>query len=218
MKPSASKPSYAHIRYLLIDLDDTLYPKETGAWDRVGERIDHFLVHEMGFSHDKVQPLRARLFSQYGTTLRGLQIEYEVDMDAYLDFVHDIPIEELLTPDPELDQVLQALPQRKVIFTNASARHAIRVSQQLGVQNHFERIIDIYDQYPFCKPELDAFHKALALVDEQPQHCLMVDDNPKNLESARSLGMETVIVGAHRHDGSPHIPDIKALAQLIAHS
>jgi pyrimidine 5'-nucleotidase len=215
MIPSATLPPFDSIRCLLIDLDDTLYPSESGAWGRVGERIDRFLIEEMGFPSDEVQNLRRRLFRQYGTTLRGLQIEYEVDMDHYLDYVHNIPLDDILSPDPHLDQVLQALPQRKVIFTNATAAHAERVMSLLAVQHHFDDIIDIYTLYPHCKPQIEAFHIALTAINEQPHRCLMVDDNPKNLTAAHSLGILTVSVGAHRHNSSPHIPDIKALTHLL---
>ena len=215
MTSPAIHPDFDHIRCLLIDLDDTLYPRESGAWGRVGLRIDQYLVEEMGFPPNKVQELRNRLFHQYGTTLRGLQIEYEVDMDHYLDYVHDVPLDDILFPDPQLDQVLHALPQRKVIFTNANAAHAHRVLQRLAVQHHFDNIIDIYTLYPHCKPQAEAFQKALAAIKEQPHRCLMVDDNPKNLAAAHALGIKTVSVGAHRHDGSPHIADIKALARLL---
>lgn len=218
MNQPDNQPAFENIRCLLIDLDDTLYPFETGAWTLVGEQIDRFLVEVMGFPQQEVRALRARLFNQYGTTLRGLQVENEVDMDFYLDYVHDVPIADLLSPDPELNQVLHALPQRKVIFTNANSDHARRVLQALAVQEHFESIIDIYDIYPHCKPEIEAFHKALAIINEKPQHVLMIDDNPKNLAAAKSLGMATAIVGAHRHDGSSHLRDIKALARLLAHS
>jgi putative hydrolase of the HAD superfamily len=218
MKQSNNQPPFENIRCLLIDLDDTLYPFESGAWELVGDRIDQFLVEVMGFPSDEVRALRARLFNQYGTTLRGLQVENEVDMDFYLDYVHDVPIADLLSPDPELNQVLHALPQRKVIFTNANSDHARRVLQALAVQEHFESIIDIYDIYPHCKPEIEAFHKALAIINEKPQHVLMIDDNPKNLAAAKSLGMATAIVGVHRHDGSPHLNEIKELAHLLANS
>lgn len=210
-----TNPPYKNIHCLLIDLDDTLYPHETGAWGRVGARIDQYLMEEMGFPPGEVQALRARLFHQYGTTLRGLQIEYQVDMDHYLAYVHDIPLDDILSPDPHLDEVLTALPQRKVIFTNASSAHAQRIIHQLAVQDHFTQIIDIYNLYPHCKPQVEAFQTALAIINEEPHRCLLVDDNPGNLATAQSLGMATVSVGAHRHDGSPHIQDIKALARLL---
>jgi putative hydrolase of the HAD superfamily len=215
MEQPASEQPFEHIRCLLIDLDDTLYPHESGVWSRVRDRIDRFLLEKMGFPPDEVPSLRARLFQQYGTTLRGLQIDFEVDMDYYLDYVHDIPLEDILSPDPQLNQLLHALPQRKVIFTNANAAHAKRVISRLGITGHFNRIIDIHDLYPHCKPEVEAFHKALAIINEEPRRCLMVDDNPSNLVTARALGMSTVSIGVHRHNGSPHIPDIKALAHLL---
>jgi putative hydrolase of the HAD superfamily len=215
MKTTPNKINLENIRCLLIDLDDTLYPQGSGAWDLVGDRIDQFLITEMGFPPGDVTALRARLWRQYGTTLRGLQVEHEVDMDHYLRYVHDVPFEDFLTPDPDLAQMLRKLPQRKVIFTNASAEHAQRVTTLLGVQDHFEQIIDVYTIHPHCKPEVEAFHTALGIINEIPQNCLLVDDTPANLETAKSLGMTTVSIGRRRHDGSPHIPHIKALSNLF---
>ena len=136
-------------------------------------------------------------------------------MDHYLRYVHDVPFENFLSPDPDLDRMLRNLPQRKVIFTNASADHAHRVINLLGVQGHFEQIIDIYTIHPHCKPEVEAFHTALSIVNENPQACLLVDDTPANLETAKSLGMATVSIGRHHHDGSPHIPHIINLSNLL---
>ena len=206
---------FENIRCILFDLDDTLYPRDSGAWDRVRIRIDQFLIEKMGFPPDDVPALRSRLFHQYGTTLRGLQIENQVDMDDYLLYVHDAPLEDILSPDPELDQVLRALPQRKVIFTNAYAPHAYRVMEILGVQDHFDQVVDIYTIYPYCKPEVEAFNKCLAFINEVPENCLLIDDNPSNLDSAQALGMGTISVGIHRHNGSLHIADIKHLIHLF---
>jgi pyrimidine 5'-nucleotidase len=206
---------FDNIHCLLFDLDDTLYPRESGAWDRVRIRIDQFLIEKMGFPQGDVPALRSRLFNQYGTTLRGLQIEHQVDMDDYLRFVHDAPLEDILSPDPELEQVLHALPQRKVIFTNAYAPHAYRVMTILGVQDHFDQVVDIYTIYPYCKPEVEAFNKCLAFINEAPEACLLIDDNPNNLATAQTLGMSTISVGIHHHNGSPHIADIKHLINIL---
>ncbi|MBW6465710.1 MAG: pyrimidine 5'-nucleotidase [Brevefilum sp.] len=214
-KPAENHNPFENIRCLMFDLDDTLYPRESGAWDRVRVRIDQFLIEKMGFPPGDVPALRSRLFHQYGTTLRGLQIEYQVDMEDYLRFVHDAPLVDILSPDPELDQVLQAFPQHKVIFTNAYAPHAHRVMAILGVQHHFDQVIDIYNTYPYCKPEAEAFNKALAFINQAPEHCLLIDDNPANLDTAKTLGLGTISVGIHHHNGSPHIADIKHLIHLL---
>ena len=205
----------AKIRCLLFDLDDTLYPQNNGVWDMVRVRIDQYLRDEMHFPPEEVPTLRHRLWQQYGTTLRGLQEEYAVDMDAYLDYVHDIPLERVLKPDRPLNRALTQLPQRKIIFTNANAAHARRVLQALDIAVHFEKIVDIYTMQPFCKPHIEAFQTALSLIAEQPDACLLVDDSPKNLETAKSLGIAAVAVGPHSADHTPQINSILDLPEVF---
>jgi len=207
---------FQDIQILLIDLDDTLYPHDSGVWEMIRARMQGYMLEEMGLPPEEVPELRNRLWKQYGTTLRGLQAEYEVDMAAYLDYVHDVPLEAYLQPDPELSRILQALPQRKFIFTNGYAVHAKRVMERLGVSDQFEGIIDVYTMMPYCKPQVEAYQIALNIVSEAPEGCLLVDDSPDNLSTAKTLGMATVSIGVNRHDGSPHIHAIQELGSLIA--
>jgi len=200
---------------ILIDCDDTLYPQSSGTWEMVRVRINQFMRQEMHLSEDEANALRARLFRQYGTTLRGLQIEYSVDSDAYLNYVHDVPLETVIQPNPELGLILSKLPQQKWVFTNASSTHAQRVLDLLGVASHFEGIVDIYAITPHCKPEVEAFHRAVDIIDEKPEHCLLLDDSPPNLDTAQSLGMQTVSIGTRRHEPSPHINTIQELDQVL---
>jgi len=178
-------------------------------------RMNQFMIDVMRFPEDEVPELRHRLWLQYGTTLRGLQSEFSVDMDAFLEYVHDVPLEEVIHPDPSLDRLLSTLPQQKVIFTNASHAHAQRVIDLLAISGHFDTIIDIYAMAPFCKPEKDAFRKAFSLIDTEPQYCMLIDDSPDNLSTAQVLGMATISIGLRRHDGSPHIEHITQLAQFF---
>ena len=203
------------ISCLVFDLDDTLYPHSSGVWLKIRDRITRYLQDVMGFPETEVDALRSRLWSQYGTTLRGLQAEYEVDMTEYLAYVHDIPLEHFLAPDPTLDHILSQLPWRKVIFTNSDTNHANQVLSQLGINRHFERIVDIHAIAPYCKPQTAAFDKALPLIGDEPGRCLLVDDSPANLDTARSLGMQTVSVGERNHDGSPHIETVHGLYDLL---
>ena len=209
--------TFHNIRCLLVDLDDTLYPHTNGVWEMIRIRINQFLSEKMGFPAEKVPELRYRLWSQYGTTLRGLQVEYAVDMDDFLDFVHDVPLEKILSPDPELDSIFQNIPQRKVIFTNAHAAHARRVINLLGISRHFETIVDIYAMTPHCKPDVEAFQKTLDIIREKPEDCVLIDDAPKNLETALSLSMGAISVGKHQHDSCPHIETIHDLLPKFHH-
>lgn len=184
---------------LLFDLDDTIYPPTTGLWDLIGTRIDEFIYRQLGMPREQIPALRRDLYLKYGTTLRGLQILFDIDPHEYLNFVHDVPLHEYLRPDPALRVQLQRLPIPKWIFTNADTRHARRVTGILGISDCFDRIVDIIDVMPYCKPMPEAFHKVLEIMGVQDaSQVVLFEDTRKNIITARELGFYTVQVG-----GSP---------------
>ncbi len=200
------------IRAFFIDLDDTVYPASTGVWPLAGERMVTYMHEVLGISLAEAPKIRERLFHTYGTTLRGLQHEYSVDMDNYLRYVHDIDLPTLLQPDAELRQALLQLPQPKWIFTNASREHAQNVLGVMQVAECFAGIIDIRDVQPYCKPDPAAYQIALKLAGKYaPQETLMVDDRKENLDVAASLGFQTVLVADQPQNG---YQSIRRLADL----
>lgn len=182
------------IHYLLFDLDETLYPRSSGVMDEIRRRMIRYLSERLRISEDEANDLRRHYFTTYGTTMRGLQVNYDIDPDEYLAYVHDIPLEQLLRANARLDQVLASLPQTKVIFTNASRQHAGRVLDLLGISRHFQRIVDVRDLDYQCKPEPSAYRAICELIGANPQECLLVEDNARNLEPAKALGMVTVLL------------------------
>ena len=184
------------ITTLFFDLDDTLYPPASGLWDEIRVRIEQYLLDRMHIPRDEIQEVRQSFYNQYGTTLRGLQITRNVDMHEYLAYVHDVPLANYITREPRLRGVLEQIPLRKLIFTNADRNHANRVLDILGLQGIFEDIIDIVDIAPYCKPQPEAYQIALQRAgNPDPRTCLMLDDSPRTLATAQSLGFATVCVG-----------------------
>jgi pyrimidine 5'-nucleotidase len=183
---------------LIFDLDDTLYPPSTGVWDAIGDRINQFLRDNLKLKPNEVVQVRDELFHTYGTTLRGLQIVYGIDPFKYLNYVHNVPLETYLQPNPALRRILKQISTRKVIFTNSDQNHALRVIAQLGLDGIFERIIDVLDVSPYCKPQPEAFQKALNLLGNlDPSRCILIDDSLRNINTARELGFYTILVGNH---------------------
>lgn len=184
-----------NIKYLLFDLDETLYPPDTGLWPVLGTRMNTFIHTRLGISMDKVEDLREYYFRTYGTSLRGLQADYQVDANEYLDFVHDVNISDFIKPDKKLNEILAILKGDKIIFTNANKAHSQRVLKALGVTQFFSRIIDVVDMDPYCKPYPQAFITAMELInDEDPSHYLLIDDSIKNVQSALKIGMSAIHV------------------------
>jgi pyrimidine 5'-nucleotidase len=150
--------------------------------------------------------------------LRGLQIHHQVDASEYLAYVHDLPLEEFLHPDPAMRTLLLGLPQRKWIFTNADSDHAGRVLETLGLADCFFGIVDVRALGYLCKPDVKAYYRALSLAGEgDPQQCVFLDDAPRNLEPARGLGFTTVLVGSREPHPSANysIPCLKDLPQVM---
>ncbi len=181
--------------HLFFDLDDTLYRSDNGLWEVIRERMSLFMVQRLNMSPSQVEVLRERYYREYGTTLRGLQLHYQVDANEYLAFVHDVDLQAYLQPDPALREMIHSLPQKKWIFTNADANHALRVLDILRLENCFEGIIDIRALEFVCKPEPQAFERALFLAGSpSPGSCVLCDDALHNLSVARELGFVTVWV------------------------
>lgn len=185
---------------LFFDLDDTLYPSASGLWEAIGLRINAFMTDRLGIPANKVIQIRDQFLQQYGTTLNGLISNYQVDPFEYLSYVHDVQMESFLEPDPELKSMLAGLPQKRVIYTNASEDHANQVLELLGIQSCIDQIIDIVALEFINKPRPESYERALSLcaVDE-PGTCVLVDDRAVNLLPASLLGMTTVLVGGGDH-------------------
>ena len=185
------------LKTFFIDLDDTLYSSNTGIWDRIRERMGLYMQERLYIPAQQVPELRRQFYTAYGTTMRGLELVYGIDIEEYLIYVHDVPIEDCLSPDPALREMLLSYPQRKLIFTNADWRHAERVLAALNLRDCFEEVIDIHRIAPACKPQPEAFRLALLEAGEpDPSACLMADDSPQNIQAAREAGFYTILVGS----------------------
>jgi putative hydrolase of the HAD superfamily len=188
---------------LFFDLDDTLYPSENGLWEAIKERMNIYMLERLKVPSEDVQNLRKHYFETYGTTLKGLQIHNQVDPEDFLAFVHDLPLEAFLYSDPRLKQLLDGLPQDKWVFTNADAAHAMRVLERLDLVKCFNGIIDVCALDYQCKPNQEAYRKAMEIsAQTNPELCVFFDDSPRNLRPARELGFFTVLVGRQHPDPS----------------
>jgi putative hydrolase of the HAD superfamily len=64
------------------DLDDTLYPGDTGIGAALRRNIDEFLQAKLGVSADEAAGTRAELFRAHGSSLAGLIVRDDVS-DKY---------------------------------------------------------------------------------------------------------------------------------------
>lgn len=192
---------------IFFDLDGTLYPDVIGGvWEALRARIELYMHERVGIPKAKVAALRDDYLSHYGTTLRGLSVDYHIDPDEYLVYVHDVPIEQLIHPNGKLGDLLSKLRQRKWVFTNSSLEHARRVLAALGIAAHFDGIVDIKAMGYRNKPEPGSYTLALERAGQQDALAsLFIDDQGNNLDPAKRLGAGTVLVGSREpHPAADH--------------
>jgi putative hydrolase of the HAD superfamily len=182
------------LKYILFDLDETLYAPTSGLMPAIGNRMRQYLEQEYALPPERAHELQKRYWHEYGTTLRGLMLEREIDPRHYLDFVHDVDVTQYLEPNPQLRAQLAQIPYTKVIVTNADVPHAERVLAQLGIADQFARIFDIVFFEYECKPARGAYERVLNALNARGDECILVEDTARNLSAARELGIQTILL------------------------
>ncbi len=184
---------FAHVDTWVFDLDNTLYPARYDLFELVDRKIGAYIAELLSVDGAAARRMQKAYFREYGTTLRGLMLNHGVDPQAFLEFVHDIDVARV-PPSPDLDAALTRLDGRKLVFTNASARHAEKVMERLGVAHHFEGVFDIVDAGYVPKPHPDTYAALVARFAFDPRAAAMIEDIARNLEPAAAIGMTTVWV------------------------
>ena len=186
----------AHIETWLFDLDNTLYPAECEYMALIEGRMTDFVARETGLPRDEARALQKKYYHEHGTTLAGLMAHHGMAPKAFLDEVHDVSMDRLI-PDAALRLAIQALPGRRLIFTNGSLGHAERVLGHLGLDDLFEDVFAIETADYLPKPAMATFEKIVSRHALTSPLTAFFEDSEKNLAPAAVLGMTTVLVGAH---------------------
>lgn len=186
-------PRLDHLDTWVFDLDNTLYPADCRLWEQVDRRINEMSARVLGLPLDQARVMQKEYLRKYGTTLRGLMVEHNVDMQAYLDYVHDLdltPVE----PNPRLDAALARLPGRKLVFTNGTLDHAGRILAKLGIAERFEDVFDIHAAAYLPKPDPAVYDQLVKRHAIAPRRAALFEDMERNLKPAHDLGMTTAWV------------------------
>ena len=186
----------------VFDLDNTLYPASSGVFDQIDQRIGTYISRFLDLDIAAARRLKKNYYREYGSSMRGLMMNHALEPSRFLDFVHDID-HSSIEPNDALNAALEALPGRKVIFTNASSRHAETVLNRLGVLEHFSAIHDIIATDYTPKPLKPAYYSLIETQDLVPHRAAFFEDTAHNLVPAAELGMTTILVAKDHHNLPP---------------
>jgi putative hydrolase of the HAD superfamily len=184
----------SHVEAWLFDLDNTLYPLETGLAVDLSDRITTYVERLTGLPRGEAHTLQKRYLDEHGLTLRGLMLHHGVDPDEYHAMFADVSLE-MLARDSGLIAAIARLPGRRLIFTNADAGHARRVIRHLGLEHLFAEVFHIESAGFVPKPDPVAFERLIGAHAIEPAATAFFEDRALNLAPAAALGMTTVLVG-----------------------
>ncbi len=184
---------------LILDYDKTLYNETCCALDELDLRINMFLEEKYGFDSAKANRVRLEYHRDYGTTLKGLMENYDLDPHEYFDYIHGIDPKFLPGPDRELNKWLLSFDIPIYIFSNARKDWVEMGLNAMGLnqieKNWLKAVFDIQ----FCdwegKPHVSSYKKVEAAILENHPDCrnfLFADDNLLNLAAAKRQNWTTI--------------------------
>ena len=178
-------------KFWIFDLDNTLYSGETKVFEQVDKRMSKYISKKLNISILKAKEIQKNYFYKYNTTLNGMLKNHKIDASEFLEFVHDIDID-FLKKDLPLGEELRKLEGKKIIFTNGSKKHALNVTQRIGIDQYFDDIFDIVDSNFVPKPLIEPYKKLVKKHKIDPNLCVIVEDIARNLKPAYEMGMKTI--------------------------
>ena len=178
-------------KFWIFDLDNTLYSVETRVFEQVDKRMSKYISEKLNVSILEAKEIQKSYFYKYNTTLNGMMKNHKIEANEFLEFVHDIDID-FLKKDMPLGEELRKLEGKKIIFTNGSKKHALNVTQRIGIDQYFDDIFDIVDCNFIPKPKMEPYKKLVEKHKIDPNLCVLIEDIARNLKPAYEMGMKTV--------------------------
>lgn len=199
----------------MFDLDNTLHNASHAIFPAINVNMNVFMTRVLSDAGlpadaDSVNALRQRYWKLYGATLLGMVHHHQVRPEEFLRDAHhfdDLPA--MIRAERGLLHLLERLPGKKILLTNAPLNYARAVLQHIGLHRHFAKHISIESMRVHRqlrpKPSRQLLRKLIARERTSARRCVLVEDTAVNLKSARQLGMRTVLVTQYL-PGNPHVP------------
>ena len=118
-----------------------------------------------------------------------------IDPDYFLAEVHKLDYS-IVDANMKLNEELQKLNGKKIIYTNANMQHALSVLERIDLSNFFDEIFDIKMANYIPKPQVQPYEKIISKFNLSPENCAMFDDIAKNLVPAKKVGFTSIWIDA----------------------
>ncbi len=188
-------PGFGHVRDWVFDLDNTLYPSTCDIFSEMDRRMTEFIARFLRVDTLEARRLQKTYYAEHGTTLKGLMTLHGMAPSDFLAHVHEVDLSPIM-PCERLRAAIDALPGRRIVYTNGSRRHAERVTRHMGLDHLFDAMSGIEDAHYHPKPQQESYDRFCELHGVEPAAAIFFEDMARNLKPAHDMGFTTVLVHA----------------------
>ncbi|MFC3107895.1 pyrimidine 5'-nucleotidase [Undibacterium arcticum] len=208
----------------LFDLDNTLHDASHAIFPAIHQNMNAYMARVLGDGDTPadaatVNAVRQQYWKRYGATLFGMIKHHNVKPADFLREAHRFDdLTSMIRAERGLQRLLQRLPGRKILLTNAPRQYSRQVLRHLGLHRHFARHIPIEAMQVHGqlrpKPSKALLRKLLARERISAHRCILVEDTVDNLRAAKKVGLRTAWVTQYlRTPSKLQSPAAKAGAQ-----
>ena len=181
----------------LFDLDNTLHNATPHIFPHINRAMREYIERHLGLDQQAANRLRQDYWQRYGATLLGLMRHHDTDPRHFLWETHQFEdLHRMVVFERGLKAMLQRLPGRKIIFSNAPRHYTDAILRLAGIRQQFQAVYSVEQLRFKPKPAIDGFLRILRQERLEAAQCVMVEDSLANLATAKKLGMKTVWVSA----------------------
>jgi HAD superfamily hydrolase (TIGR01509 family) len=185
-------------RGLILDLDDTLYPRERfvmSGFAAVARHVEEVYGVAAELAYGML--LRAHRSALHGQEFEALCDRFRISRaasPALLDvFRRHVPAIQLSHEVADTLHALRAAGWRLVVLTNGLPSVQFRKVAALGLSSLVDDVVYAEEHVAGGTPAAAAFRAALAALDLAPEQCVCVgDDLLRDVRGARALGIRTI--------------------------
>ncbi len=215
-----------------FDLDNTLHDASSVIFPYINQSMTAYVANRLGLSIQDASHVREGYWRQYGATLLGLVRHHQVDPHEFLRETHKFDevtgqhlhdLAHIVSGEKNLRQVLNRLPGKKILLTNAPQAYAEKIMKELGIYQCFQAIEAIEDMVVHQKwrpkPDTLMLRRVLKKYRVAPSQAILVDDTLGHLLEYSNLGLRTVWfkrhVRTHTHNRGRVSLEVQSIHQLF---
>ena len=173
-------------RKLVLDIDGTLFPTETGLHQSLLNAIYNYTADKTRLPYPEAVTKANQLYYSRGLVVRGLIEEFDITGDDYEEYLASHVDYSIVPFNQGLISLLERVDADLIVFTNSCRIHTMRVLSLLQVDQLLHMVVfaDYRSKRFAVKPHDDAFAIVEELLGVPAEQIYFLDDRPDSIETA----------------------------------